>query len=100
MADLALDEVRNIGIAAIRRVMGDSSLKIDFRLDFDRDDRPEYSFRLYLPTPEAWQDASDRIFEITDAVMAELVKRDDDHFPFVWLLSDGSWTFGRDAAAE
>ena len=100
MADLALDDVRDIGIAAIRRVMGDSSLKIDFRLDFDRDDRPEYSFRLYLPTPKAWQDASDRIFEITDAVMANLTVWGDNNFPFVWLLSDGSWTFGRDVAAE
>lgn len=100
MADLALDEVRDIGIAAIRRVVGDPSLRVEFRLDLDRDDRPEYSFRLYLPTPEAWRDASARISAITDTVMEDLSSRGDDSFPFVWLLSDGTWTFGRDAAAE
>lgn len=40
------------------------------------------------------------MLELTDAVMADLSARDDDSFPFIWLLSDGSWTFGRDAAAE
>lgn len=100
MARLTLDEVKDIGIAAIRRVIGAPMLRIDFKLDFDREDRPEYSFRLYLPTPEAWRDASDRISQITNAVMADLAMRGDDSFPFVWLLSDGSWTFGRDAAAE
>ena len=100
MTKLTLDEVEGIGVAAIRHVTGDPSLKIEFRLDFDRDDRPEYSFRLHLPTPEAWRDASDRITQITDAVMMALDARGDDSFPFVWLLSDGSWTFGRDAAAE
>lgn len=100
MARLSLDEVRDIGTAAIRRVLGDTSLKVEFKLDFDRDDRPEYSFRLYLPTPEAWRDASDGIFRITEAVMADLAMRGDDSFPFIWLLSDGSWTFGRDIAAE
>lgn len=100
LSGLTLDEVGDIGIAAIRQVIGDPSLKIEFRLDFDRDEKPEYSFRLHLPTPEAWRDASDRIFQITEAVMADLARRGDDSFPFVWLLSDGSWTFGRDAAAE
>lgn len=91
--------VRDIGTAAVRRVVGDNSLRVEFRLDYDRDDRPEYSFRLLLPTPEAWRDASNHILEITDAVMEELTRRGDDSFPFIWLLSDGSWTFGRDAAA-
>ena len=100
MTKLSLDEVRDIGTAAIRRVIGDPSLKIEFKLFFDRDDKPEYSFRLYLPTPEAWRDASARISEITEAVMVDLALRDDDNFPFVWLLSNGSWTFGRDVAAE
>lgn len=100
MARLTHDELRDIGTAAIRRVIGDPSLKIEFKLDFDREDNPEYSFRLYLPTPEAWRDASTRISQITDAVMADLTVRGDDGFPFVWLLSDGSWTFRRDAAAE
>lgn len=100
MARLTLDEVRDIGTAAIRRVTGDPSLKIAFKLDFDRDDEPQYSFRLHLPTVEAWRNASERIVEITDAVMTDLSARDDDNFPFVWLLSDGSWTFGQDAAAE
>ena len=72
MADLALDEVRDIGIAAIRRVVGDPSLRVEFRLDLDRDDRPEYSFLLFLPTPEAWRDASARISAITDTVMEDL----------------------------
>ena len=100
MAGLALNEVRDIGVAAIRRVIGDPSLKIEFKLHFDREDRPEYSFRLYLPTPEAWRDASARISQITEAVMTDLALRGDDGFPFVWLLSDDSWSFGRDAAAE
>lgn len=100
MTKPTLDEVRDIGVAAIRRATGDASLNIDFILDFDREERPEYSFRLHLPTPEAWRDASNRIMEITDAVMADLAVRGDDNFPFVWLLSDGSWTFGRDAAAQ
>ena len=99
-APLARDEVRNIGIAAIRRATGDPALRIEFKLDVDPDDRSQYSFRLYFPTVEAWRAASTRMLEITDAVMADLSMRNDDHFPFIWLLSDGSWAFERNAAAE
>lgn len=53
MARLTLDEARKIGTDAIQRVIGDSSLKIEFKLDFDRDEEAHYSFRVHFPTVEA-----------------------------------------------
>ncbi len=100
MARLTHDDLRDIGTAAIRRVIGDTFTSLDLDYELDLDEKLAYRITLQFPTEASWRTASARMFEMTDAVMADLSSREDEHFPFIRLLSDGNWTIGRDVAAE
>ena len=100
MADLTLDEVRNIGTAAIRRVIGDTFTEAEVHAEQDWLDREVYIFTLRFSSEAAWQVASDLAVRMMTAIIDGLWDRGDARFPHVRLLSDGSWALAQDAAAE
>lgn len=58
MADLTLDEVRDIGIAAIRRVIGDTFTEVEADIRPDFEGRAAYFFEIQFPTEKDWWHAS------------------------------------------
>ena len=100
MTDLTLDEVREIGTAAIRRVIGDTFSDAAVTAEQDWLDRDVYIFTLRFSTESEWRAASHLAVRMMTAIIDGLWERGDNHFPHVRLLSDGSWTLVRDAAAE
>ena len=100
MADLTLDEVRDIGIAAIRRVIGETFTDAAVHAEQDWLDRETYVFTFRFPSETAWQAASHLAVRMITAIIDDLWERGDARFPHVRLLSDGSWTARQNAAAE
>ena len=100
MTKLTLDEVRDIGTAAIRRVIGDTFTAVEVALDVDSEGRTAYRFTIRLPTGEAWRCASAHQATMNGAIIDALHSHEDERFPFIRILSDGDRTFGRPVAAE
>ena len=100
MAGLTLDEVKDIGTAAIRRVIGDTFTTIEVALDLDSEGRAAYRFTIRFPTEESWRRASAHQAAVNGAIIDALHQHDDERFPFIRILSDGGWTFERPVAAE
>ena len=100
MARLTLDEVRDIGTAAIRRVLGDTFTTVEVALDLDSEGRAAYRFTIRFPTEESWRRASARQATINGAIIDALHSHDDERFPFIRILSDGGWSFEHSVAAE
>lgn len=100
MAALTLDEVRDIGTAAIWRVIGDTFTDLAVTAEGDWLDREVYVFTLRFASEREWQAASHLAVRIMTAMIDDLTDKGDSHFPHVRLLSDGSWTLSLDAAAE
>ena len=100
MADLALDEVRDIGIAAIRRVIGDTFSDVDVHAEQDWLDREILVFTLCFSSQATWQAASNSAVRLMTAIIDGLWEEGDARFTHVRLLSDGGWALAEDAAAE
>ncbi len=100
MARLELDQVRDIGTAAARRLIGDTFTEVEVILGDDWLNREVYFFTFYFPTEESWNQASRMAARIMAAIIDDLYARGDARFPHVRLRSDGSWTYKRDVAAE
>ncbi len=100
MAGLTLDEVKDIGTAAIRRVIGDTFSDIAVHSEQDWSDREVYVFTLRFSSEAAWQAASHLAVRMMTAIIDALGDKGDFRFPHVRLLSDGSWTLTQDVAAE
>lgn len=100
MAYLKRDELKKLGDTAIRRVIGGTfeSLEADVGPDFEG--KGAYHFELTFHSEAKWRNASARQAEMTRAIIDDLDRLGDEHFPFVRIKSDGSWTFAHDAAAE
>lgn len=100
MATLTLDEVRTIGIAAIRRVIGDTFTDVEVGYELQADDRVAHLFTLRFASEASWRHALALMSRMMGGVMDDLFARGDEQFAFIRILSDGSWDFRRDAAAE
>ncbi|WP_237477309.1 hypothetical protein [Lichenibacterium dinghuense] len=100
MAYLKRDELRALGITAIRRVIGDAFERLDAEAGPDFEGKGAYHFTITFHTEADWRRASALQAEITTAIIDDLDAREDEHFPFVRIKSDGTWTFARSAAAE
>ena len=100
MADLTLDEVKGIGTAAIRRVIGDTFSDVDVHAEQDWLDREVLVFTLRFSSQATWQAASDSAVRLMTAIIDGLWEQGDARFPHIRLLSDGDWALAQDAAAE
>ena len=100
MAGLALDDVRDIGITAVRRVIGDTFSDVDVHAEQGWLNGEVLVFTLRLSSQATWQAASDSAVRLMTAIIDGLWEKGDARFPHVRLLSDGGWALARDAAAE
>ena len=100
MAYLKRDELKNLGEAAIRRVLGNRFTDVQADAGPDFEGKGAYHFELIFHTEAEWRHASLLQAEITRAIIDDLDRVGDEHFPFVRIKSDGTWTFAHDAAAE
>ncbi len=100
MANLKRDELRNLGEAAIRRVIGETFVDVQAEIGPDFEGKGAYHFTIVFGTQADWRHASALQAEMTRAIIDDLDGREDERFPFVSIKSDGTWTFVRDAAAE
>ena len=100
MAGLTQDEVKDIGVAAIRRVIGDTFVDLELGFTLGAEDQAYYLFTLRFPSEGAWRHAVSLSSKMSLAISDELWGKGDGMMAFTRLLSDGSWDFRRDAAAE
>ena len=100
MAYLKRDELKKLGDGAIRRVIGDAFERLDAEAGPDFEGKGAYHFEIAFHTEAEWRRASAQQAEMTRAIIDDLDRLGDDHFPFVRIRSDGTWTFRHDAAAE
>lgn len=100
MATLTLDEVKDIGTAAIRRVIGDTFTDAEVGITFGADDSAYYLFTLRFPTEALWRLAVPLSSKLSLAVSDELWAKGDPMIAFALLESDGTWNLTRHAAAE
>lgn len=100
MAYMKRDELKALGETAIRRVIGDTFADVQADAGPDFAGRGAYHFTVLFDTEANWRHASARQAEMTRAIIDDLDRKEDEHFPFVSIESNGTWTFTRDAAAE
>jgi hypothetical protein len=100
MSDMTREELEALGNAAIRRVIGDSFKRVVGEAGPDFEGRGAYHFTVVFHTEDDWRRASLMQAEMTRAIIDDLDRRGDEHFPFVRIISDGTWTFALNAAAE
>ena len=100
MGYMKRDELKALGEDAIRRVIGDDFTDMDADVGPDFEGRGAYLFTIRFSTEETWRRASALQAKMSGAIIDALHHRGDEHFPFIRIMSDGSWTFRCDAAAE
>ena len=100
MAYMRHDELKALGSAAVRRVIGDAFERLDADAGPDFEGKGAYHFTIVLHTEADWRNASSRQAEMTRAIIDDLDARGDERFPFLRIKSDGSWHSARNAAAE
>lgn len=100
MAYLKRDELRALGITAIRRVIGDAFERLDAEAGPDFEGKEAYHFTITFHTEADWRRASGLQAEMTRAIIDDLDAKEDGRFPFLQIKSDGTWTFAHHAAAE
>ena len=88
MARLTLDEVKEIGIAAARRVIGDDFNDVDVVAGADHVDRDAYFFTYRFDDAEERNKAGKLTTKLMIAIIDDLCGRGDESFPFVRMLSD------------
>lgn len=99
MARLTLDEIKDIGTDAIRRVIGDTFTDMRVAYEIDPEEHLAYLFVIRFSTEESWRRASSLQAQLTGSLIDALYLHEDEHFPFIRIRSDGSWDFRHDAAA-
>lgn len=100
MTYLNRDDLEKLGEAAIRRVIGDGFARLQADAGPDFEGKGAYHFEVAFGTEADWRRASPRQAEMTRAIIDDLDRIGDEHFPFLRIKSDGSWAFSRDAATE
>lgn len=100
MASLTLDEVRDIGTDAIRRLIGDTFTDVELGFTFGAEDSTYYLFTLRFPSEAAWRQALPFSSRMGLAVSDELWAKGDPMIAFTLLESDGTWDLMQHAAAE
>ncbi|MGI3902014.1 MAG: hypothetical protein ACRYGP_24805 [Janthinobacterium lividum] len=87
MASLTLDEGRDIGTAAIRRVLGDTFTTVEVALGSEG--RAASRFTIRFPTEQSWRRASAHQATMNGAIIDALHSRDEERSDLLALLLGG-----------
>lgn len=100
MTNLERDELKQLGEGAIQRVIGTAFERLEADVGPDFEGKGAYHFEVTFHTEAEWRNASAQQAEMTRAIIDDLDRLGDEHFPFIRIKSDGTWTFAHDVAAE